>query len=217
MQLFMASTNPHKVREIRQILEAHRGAAAWAPELLPLNQEAAGEAPEEDGETFEANALIKARHYARILDRPCLADDSGIEVDALGGAPGVRSARYAGAGGSRGDVDAANNRKLLEALRGVPPERRGARFVCAMALVAGGEILATARGTLEGRILLPEEAADPGRPEAGRGRHGFGYDPLFLLPERGRTTAELAPAEKDALSHRGRAARGLSQAMAEKQ
>jgi XTP/dITP diphosphohydrolase len=133
----------------------------------------------------------------------CLADDSGLEVEALGGEPGVRSARYAGVSGARKVVDPANNKLLLERLRDVPAEKRGARFVCAMALVEpGGATRAQVRGTVEGRILGPG-----GVDHRGRGEGGFGYDPLFLIPELGLTTAELSAAQKNAISHRGRAAR----------
>lgn len=182
--------------------------------------------PVEDQLTFEGNAVLKARHYARATNMWTLADDSGLEVDALGGEPGVRSARYAGAAGPRADIDLANNRLLLERLGGTPADYRTARFVCAMALVSptpllensifkgalpadieADDILALVRGTVEGRILLPEEAADPTQPQRGRGRNGFGYDPLFLVPELGQTTAELPPNEKNRRSHRGNASR----------
>jgi XTP/dITP diphosphohydrolase len=167
--------------------------------------------PHEDQLTFEGNALLKARYYALATGLCCLADDSGLEVDALGGAPGVLSARFAGVHGERKVVDPANNKLLLERLRDVPPERRGARFVCAMALIdpaagsRGGEsgrVLAEVRGVVEGRILGPD-----GVDHRGRGTGGFGYDPLFLIPELGLTTAELSAEQKNAISHRGRAAR----------
>lgn len=163
----------------------------------------AGE-PVEDGLTFETNARIKARFAARATGLPALADDSGLEVDALGGAPGVRTRRYAGPNAT----DADNNTKLLRELGGVPAGRRGGRYVCVLALAfpdpsaAGGLRLVTRRGTSRGRIAL-----EP------RGHGGFGYDPLFE-PARdrpgGRTFGEYGAAEKDEISHRGRAARRMA-------
>lgn len=219
--ILLATGNPHKLDELRAIFGAAAGAAKGAPgaagvvlqSLKDLAQPI--DEPVEDGETFEANAIKKATHYARTTGMPCLADDSGLAVDALGGAPGVRSARYSGAKGNRSEVDLANNRVLLERLDETPVQGRGARFVCAMALVAppaeGGdaEVLALVRGTIEGRILLPAEASDPARPELGRGGNGFGYDPLFLVPELGQTTAELPAEHKNRISHRGKAARSM--------
>jgi len=156
-------------------------------------------APIEDGDTFEENARIKAFHYATALNRTCLADDSGLEVDALKGAPGVRSARYAGVGATRPDRDKANNDKLLRKLAGVPDDKRTARFVCAMCLATPrGKIIAESRGECAGHI-----GHEP------RGVHGFGYDPLLVVGY-GRTSAELSPEEKNALSHRGQAARAMA-------
>jgi XTP/dITP diphosphohydrolase len=185
--ILIATTNPGKLREIQQVAGG-----------LPVNWLSLADRPGlpeavEDGDTFEANAAKKARHYAQLTGLWTLADDSGLEVEALGGAPGVHSARYAGDHG-----DAANNRKLLANLADVPPERRGARFVCCLALVGDGKILLTARGTVDGRIIDPA-----------RGANGFGYDPHFLLPDRGVTTAELSADEKNRISHRGRALRAL--------
>jgi len=160
--------------------------------------------PVEDGLTFETNARIKARFAARATGLPALADDSGLEVDALGSAPGVRTRRYAGPNAT----DEENNAKLLRELADVPPGRRGARYVCVLALAVpdpiapGGLRIITRRGTSRGRI-----AAAP------RGPQGFGYDPLFE-PDRerqgGRTFGEFGRAEKDAISHRGRAARRMA-------
>jgi XTP/dITP diphosphohydrolase len=159
--------------------------------------------PVEDGLTFETNAKIKARYAARATGLPALADDSGLEVDALDGAPGVRTRRYAGPDAT----DAENNTKLLEELASVPVGRRGARYACVLALALpdpaapGGLRLVTRRGTSRGRIAL-----------APRGTAGFGYDPLFEpAGERpgGRTFGEYGRAEKDAISHRGRAARRM--------
>jgi non-canonical purine NTP pyrophosphatase (RdgB/HAM1 family) len=190
-----ATSNPHKLVEARAIL-APLGIELRS--LADLGHELPE--PEEDGVTFEDNARLKARYYARALGTPCLAEDSGLEVDALGGAPGVYSARFAASSGSREERDRANNAKLLEQLRGVPAERRQARFVCALALAEpDGRILAEARGTYEGVIA-----------EQPRGRNGFGYDPLLFLPDRGCTSAELTPSEKHARSHRGMALRHLA-------
>jgi XTP/dITP diphosphohydrolase len=146
-------------------------------------------APEEEA-TFAANAREKARWYAERTGHLCLADDSGLEVDVLGGAPGVRSARFAG----EAATDADNRRRLLAELAGVPRERRSARFRCALALADETGILFEADGVTEGVIL-----------DAERGNAGFGYDPLFLSTELGRSFAEVDSAEKDRVSHRGRA------------
>lgn len=197
LRIVAATSNPHKLEEIAAVLEP------LGFEVLGLGQ-AGGEGlpePEEDGETFEENARIKAVAYAQRLGLPCLADDSGLEVDALGGEPGVRSARWSGAGGDRAARDAANNRKLVERIAGVPLAERAARFVCAMCVASpAGEILAEGRGTFEGVVT-----------ESPRGRNGFGYDPHLLLPEEGRTSAELSPAEKNARSHRGAATRAIAE------
>ena len=149
---------------------------------------------EETEATFEGNARFKAEHYSRFSADAVLADDSGLEVEVLGGAPGVYSARFAGRHGD----DAANNRLLLEKLQGVPPAQRGAQFVCVLAVARQGVALATLRGTAAGGIL-----------EAPRGKGGFGYDPLFYSPAAGASFAELAPERKAAYSHRGAAARLL--------
>jgi XTP/dITP diphosphohydrolase len=186
-RLLVATRNAGKLRELQPLL------AGAGIELETLAEHP--EVPEvaETGETFEANASLKAAHAARASGLWSLGEDSGLEVDALAGAPGVHSARYAGGHGD----DAANNRKLLEALRAV--ERRTARYVCAMALARpGGEIACALRASCEGTIL-----------ELPRGEGGFGYDPLFVAEGQTRSMAELAPDEKAALSHRGRAARKL--------
>lgn len=147
--------------------------------------------PEETGLTFIENAILKARHAARVSGLPALADDSGLAVDALGGAPGIYSARYAD-----GQGDAANNAKLLDALSGIADEQRGAQFVCALALLRHAEdpLPILCEGLWQGRIL-----------HAPQGEHGFGYDPLFLVPEAGCSSAELPAAEKNRISHRARA------------
>ncbi len=189
MRLLIATRNRGKLREYRRLLEG------LPLELVTLDDVDVDLDVEETGETFEANARLKAEAYARASGLPTLADDSGLEVDALGGAPGVRSARY-GAPEARSDED--RYRLLLRRLEGVPEEARTARFVCVVAFAdprAG--VLRTARGTCEGRIA-----------RAPRGRHGFGYDPVFLLPD-GRTMAELSPEEKNRISHRARALEAL--------
>lgn len=229
MKILLATGNPHKVDELRPIFQAaSRDDLAVQIIDLPSAGVALPE-PVEDQETFEGNAQLKARYYAQTTGHLCLADDSGLEVDALDGAPGVRSARYAGVTGPRDVVDPANNRRLLAALDTLPADARSARFVCAMALaVPCGEaddaaerlrqtaegpaedaahVAHTVRGTIEGRILGPGDAGFPADDAAGRGTNGFGYDPLFLVPELGRTTAELAPEHKNRISHRGQAGR----------
>lgn len=194
-KLIVATTNPNKVREIDEVL------SPLGVHVVGLGQFAHSiPEPVEDADTFEGNARIKAVAYAQALGESCLAEDSGLEVDALDGAPGVHSARYAGVGSTREEKDRANNDKLLHALSGVPSERRGARFVCAMCLVdARGELLFETRGTYEGVIAL-----------APRGENGFGYDPLLWLPDVGKTSAELSPTEKNERSHRGKATRALA-------
>jgi XTP/dITP diphosphohydrolase len=191
MNLYCATGNRGKLREFRQAA----GAAPVEIELIPNFKEIPPCV--EDGATFEANAVIKAEHYGAYLAEsagPVLlfADDSGLEVDALGGAPGVFSARYCGYHGN----DEANNRLLLERLDGV--ENRTARFVCAIALVEGGALKNVYRGSVEGRII--HEA---------RGAGGFGYDPLFYYPPFGRTFGEAGADEKFAVSHRGQALRAM--------
>ena len=187
--LVAATGNRGKLAEIERLLDG----LGW--EIAA--QSALGvEPPPEDGLTFVENAIIKARHASERTGRPALADDSGLVVDALRGAPGIRSARYAGPGGG----DAGNNEKLLRALAGVPEGERSARFECAVVWMRDSHdpVPLIARGTWAGRVL-----------EAPRGANGFGYDPLFLDPAAGRTAAELPPERKDALSHRGQALRAL--------
>ena len=192
--LVAATGNPGKLAELERLLDG----LGWEV----VAQAAYGvEPPPEDGLTFVENAIIKARHAAERTGRPALADDSGIVVDALGGAPGVRSARYAGEGGD----DAANNEKLIRELAEVPVEERSARFECAVVWMRGPRdpVPLIARGTWAGRVL-----------DAPRGTNGFGYDPLFLDPTAGLTAAELEPERKDALSHRGKALRALRSMLA---
>lgn len=190
IRVAVATSNMGKLAEIRAALDFEGWRFYTADELgLPWPE------PEETGETFEENARIKATFAHEHFGMPALADDSGLEVDALDGEPGVRSSRYAGPCAS----DEENNRRLLLALQDVPDAERTARFRCTMVFVdeSGCEIIAT--GTCEGRIGF-----EP------KGEGGFGYDPLFLPDEApGRTMAELSPEEKDRISHRGRAGRGF--------
>jgi XTP/dITP diphosphohydrolase len=194
MKVVFASTNPHKVREIREIL------GPLGVDALGLDEIGRGvPAPVEDADTFEGNARLKAVAYARALGRPCLADDSGLEVDALGGAPGVHSAHYAGVGETREERDLANRERLIAELRRRGPAPRSARLVCTLCLVdASGRVLFETRGTFEGVII--DEA---------RGGNGFGYDSHLLVPDTGKTVAELSHDEQNARSHRGAAARAL--------
>lgn len=196
MEVLLATGNGYKLEEVKAIL------APLGIHVRSLADVAtAPEEPEEDGLTFEDNARLKARYYARELGVTCVAEDSGLEVDAIGGAPGVYSARYAGAIGTRDERDRANNEKLLRELAHVPAGRRQARFVCVASVAdPSGRILAEARGTYEGLIAM-----------APRGTNGFGYDPLLYLDDRRCTSAELAPEEKHARSHRGKAFRALAQ------
>ncbi len=187
--LVLASGNRGKLRELSLALAP----LDWR--LRPIS-EWTEESPEETGTSFEANALLKARHAARLTGLPCLADDSGLAVDALDGAPGVYSARYAGAHAN----DQMNNAKLLAALDGTPVAQRGARFICVIAWVSRADDPAPvlARGEWQGEIL-----------PAPRGDGGFGYDPLFLDRELGLSAAELGREQKLARSHRGAAIRAL--------
>ena len=197
-EIVVATGNPHKVEEIRAIL----GLSGLVIRSL---DEVGGPYPEPDetGRTFEANARIKAIAYAKVTGRAVLTDDSGLEVDALGGEPGVDSAIWAGAHGTRAERDARNNAKLAERMRGVADVRRAARFVCCMCLAdASGRVLAETRGTFEGRIG-----------DAPRGSHCFGYDPWLWLDDAGCSSAELAPEVKNARSHRGHAARAMARAI----
>ena len=194
MEVVLASSNPGKLTELRARLEPAG--------LRVVPQDAFGvEPPEETGLTFVENALIKARAACAATGLSALADDSGIVVDALGGAPGVRSARYAGPGASDGD----NVARLLEALRGVALAERGAAFVCAIVWLrhARDPCPIVCEGVWEGRVL-----------DAPRGDGGFGYDPVFFVEALGRTAAELSFAEKNAVSHRGQALAQLLERLA---
>ena len=183
-RLCVATNNPGKQREFAQLL-ADWGGDIVFPGDLGIDLEV-----EENGASFEENAVLKARAYAAASGLPTLADDSGLEVDALAGAPGVFSARYAGVGAS----DQDRRQKLLAAMADTPLDRRSARFRCVVAIADPDGGVAVAAGACEGRIALKP-----------RGTHGFGYDPIFYLPEYGCTMAELRPELKNQISHRARA------------
>ena len=188
-RIVLASNNAGKVREINQLLENS------GIEVLPQAQFDIEDAVE-DGLTFVENAIIKARHAAKLSGLPAIADDSGIEVDALDGRPGIYSARFAGEGSS----DEENLHKLLNALKSVPEEQRSARFQCLMVYMRHAEdpTPIICQGTWEGRILT-----------APQGENGFGYDPVFFVPEQNCSSAELDAATKNSLSHRGKALQQL--------
>jgi XTP/dITP diphosphohydrolase len=183
-ELLLASQNPGKLAEMRQLV------AALPFRILSPGELGLLEAPEETGSSFLENATLKARFYAGRSGRLTVADDSGLSVDALDGGPGLYSSRFGGEGAS----DAERNRLLLEKLAGVPAERRGARFTSAVAVARGDEIVFQAIESVEGRIA--DEA---------RGSGGFGYDPLFFFPAYGRTFGEVPREMKDRVSHRGKA------------
>jgi XTP/dITP diphosphohydrolase len=199
-RIALATHSRHKAQELRELL------AGAGVELVTLADLGIGVDLPEDGATFEENAIAKARGYAALTGLPTIADDSGLEVDALGGGPGVRTRRYAG----EEATDAENNAKLLAALDGLLPQRRGAQYVCVLALAEppgvattgeeGG--VTTVRGTARGRIA-----------QAPKGTNGFGYDPIFepeQEPPGGRTLGQWSAAEKHAISHRGQAARAMA-------
>ena len=196
MNVVIATANAGKAREFREMLGDSR--FAWSD--LASHRDVPG--VEETGHTFRANACLKASHYAKALSSWALADDSGLAVDALEGKPGVHSARWAQLNNA-GKGDADNNALLLKQMDSVPDDRRGARFVCVLALAdPQGNIVLTAQDSVEGVLL-----------RAPRGSHGFGYDPLFFFPQLGKTTAELDPDQKHAISHRGKALRRLRELM----
>ena len=200
-RIVIATRSAHKLRELRELLSLGN------TDLVSLDELGVPGDPVEDGLTFETNARIKARFATKATGLPALADDSGIEVDALHGGPGVRTRRYAG----EQATDEENNTKLLGALHGLAPSERGARYVCVLAFAipstdGGPPEIVTARGTCRGRI-----AAVP------RGSGGFGYDPIFepaSEPPGGRTLGEWSAAEKNEISHRARAARRMSRKLA---
>lgn len=192
MEIIVATRNEGKLREIREALKGLK------IRLRGLNHFHDVPEIEEDGASFLENALKKARFYSRYLSQPVLADDSGLEVDALKGAPGIFSARYGGVGAS----DKMNREKLLKAMEGVPATKRGAQFKCVIAMVFpdGKEIVT--EGSCRGRIGFKE-----------MGKGGFGYDPIFYLPRYGKTMAELTLQEKNRISHRGKALRKLRKSL----
>ena len=189
--IVLASNNPGKAREISEIL------AAYGISVVPQSDFGVPEIPE-TGLTFVENALLKARNACHHTGLPALADDSGIEIDVLKGAPGIYSARYAG----EGATDEANLKKALAALEGVAEEQRSARFQCLIVLLQheNDPTPLICQGTWEGSIL-----AEP------QGNNGFGYDPIFYVPEHQCSSAQLSPAEKHALSHRGKALKALAE------
>ncbi|MBM4348387.1 MAG: XTP/dITP diphosphatase [Deltaproteobacteria bacterium] len=188
MDIIVATKNKGKLREIRGIL---RGLSI---QLHGLNDFKNIPNVEEDGESFAENGLKKARFYSQFFGKLTIADDSGLEVDALAGKPGVYSARYAGIRAS----DQENRKKLLKELEGVPISKRGAGFKCVMAMVSPDGREAVTEGSCRGRIGFKEA-----------GKRGFGYDPIFILPQYGKTMAQLSLEEKNRVSHRGKALRKL--------
>jgi XTP/dITP diphosphohydrolase len=181
--LLLGSSNAGKLREMRQLL------TGLPYRVLGPADVGLGDAPEETGTTFLENAILKARHYAAKSGYLTVADDSGLSVDALGGGPGLYSSRF----GGEGATDDDRNRLLLERLRGVPPEKRGARFTSAVAAAEDGRVLFQAEESVDGRIVDPP-----------RGPHGFGYDPVFFYEPFGKTFGEVEGADKDRVSHRGK-------------
>lgn len=200
MDLLIATRSAGKTREIGALFAGSPFTPVF-PDALGLERRPE-EADLETGATYAAHAIAKARYFASRSELPAAADDSGIEVDALGGAPGVLSARWAGAGGKgkrEGDVEAANNARLLERLRGVPPERRTARYRCVLAFLATPDAdPLVVEGMCEGWVL-----------DVARGTGGFGYDPLFWSLDLGMTFGEAPDEAKQRVSHRGRAVRAL--------
>jgi XTP/dITP diphosphohydrolase len=194
-RLLLATTNPGKIREIRTLMEG------LPLELVGLDEVPAVGAPEETGATFAENARLKAEYYSRVTGLRAVAEDSGLEVDALGGAPGVESARYGGAAATYDE----KFRLIYAGLDSAGVETSAARFVCALALADRGIVTFESRGTVEGRIT---------RHPSGAG--GFGYDPIFFYPPYGATLADVEPARKSAVSHRGQAFRALRQHLAAK-
>jgi XTP/dITP diphosphohydrolase len=201
VKLLAATRSAGKQREIRRILEP-AGFEVVFPDDVGL-WETEREATLETAETFEGNARRKAEYFARLSGLPTVADDSGLEVFALGGAPGVRSRRFAGAEGNPDTVDAANNAELLRRLRGAPEPRRRARYRCVLVFLRDASAVPDVfEGVAGGRIL-----------QAPAGSGGFGYDPLFWSDELGKSFGEATPEEKDGVSHRGRALRALAAAL----
>ena len=202
MKVLAASRSVGKQREIRRVL-GPSGVEVVFPADIWLRESSAGD-PLEQGDSFEANARQKAEYFARLSSMPTFADDSGLEVFSLGGAPGVHSKRWAGASGTEAEIDAANNAELLRRLAGAPVSRRLARYRCVLFyLPSYGAVPTICQGDCAGRIL-----------EEPRGSNGFGYDPYFFSDELGKTFGEATAEEKDRVSHRGRALRALAQRLA---
>jgi len=193
-KFILASNNAHKVKEIKEILKD------FNLNILSLNEAGIDIDVEEDGKTFEENAIIKAEAIRKMTNCLVLADDSGLEVDYLDKAPGIYSARFMGEDTSY----RIKNKAIIDKLAGVPDEKRTARFVCAIAAAFPDGKTITRRGTIEGIIGYEE-----------RGENGFGYDPIFFLPEYGKSTAELSPEEKNTISHRGNALRLIKEVINE--
>ena len=189
-KLVIATTNRGKLTELNEMLAFYAVSLGDLSDYPNLT-----EAPE-DGATFAENALQKALHYAGLIDCAVMADDSGLEIDALDGAPGVYSGRFAVS--TAAERDRANNQKVLELLGKIPPEKRTGRFRCSLCLARGDRVLFETDGYVEGLII-----------ETPRGNNGFGYDPIFFLPQYNRTIAELPAEQKNAISHRGRALQKL--------
>lgn len=189
-RLIFATGNAHKMIEIKEIL------GELPVEILSMKEAGIEADIEENGSTFEENALIKAKEVCKLAGEMVLADDSGLEIDYLNGEPGIYSARYMGEDTSY----RIKNQNLIDRLAGVPDEKRTARFVCAIAAAFPDGRSFVVRGTIEGMIGYEE-----------RGENGFGYDPIFYLPERGVSTAELPPEEKNSISHRGNALRKMKE------
>ena len=205
MKVLAATRSVGKQREIRRIL-GPAGLEVVFPDDIWLRESSAGN-PLEQGDSFEANARQKAEYFARLSSMPTFADDSGLEVFSLGGAPGVHSKRWAGASGSEAEIDAANNAELLRRLAGAPESRRLARYRCVVFyLPSYGAVPTICQGDCTGRIL-----------DAPRGTNGFGYDPYFFSDKMGKTFGEATDEEKDAVSHRGRALRALAERLAKKE
>ena len=201
MKLLAATRSAGKQREIRRVLSGS-GLEIVFPDDIWLHESSAGD-PLEAGESFEVNARLKAEYFVRLSSLPTFADDSGLEVFSLGGAPGVRSKRWTGASGNDAEVDAANNAELARRLAGAPASGRVARYRCVLYyLPSFGAVPTICQGDCSGRIL-----------EAPRGTSGFGYDPYFFSDELGKSFGEATDEEKDSVSHRGRALRALVQTL----
>ena len=192
MKIVLATHNKGKIREFKKAFSE----IGW--EAIPIADVAHVPEPEETGTTFAENALLKASYYMKVTGLPCLADDSGIAADALGGRPGVYSARYAGPDCD----DEANNEKLIAELSAFPPEKRTVHYICSLVLIWP-----------DGRTVQAEGSCDGLFQDVYVGHNGFGYDPLFYVPEKGKTMAELSMDEKNEISHRGKALKKLVEAL----